>query len=55
MINICLLRISTPKCHPQGIFQIKGTQFQYTQMDVLGLCTYDLKNSLKMASVFRNT
>jgi len=29
IINVNLLHVSTPDCHPQEIFQIKGMQAQH--------------------------
>jgi hypothetical protein len=35
MTTINLLHVSTPDCHPQGLFQIKGTQAQHAIRSVL--------------------
>jgi len=55
MTNIDLLHVSAPRCHLQKIFQIKGTQAQHVHLSMLNVCSFDLKNSLKMASRCRNT
>ena len=34
MTSINLLRVSTPGCHSQGMFQIKGIQAQHTNLGV---------------------
>jgi len=37
MTNINLLRVSTPECHPQGVFQIKAIQAQQAKLVFINL------------------
>jgi hypothetical protein len=34
MTNINLLHVSAPGCHPQGVFQMKGTQTQDANLGI---------------------
>jgi len=44
MTNINLLRVSTPGCHPQGIFQIKAIQAQQAKLFVINIQIYKYSN-----------
>jgi hypothetical protein len=40
MTNINLLRVSTPECHSQGVFEIKAIQAQQAKLFFVNITIY---------------